>query len=322
MMKRLFVTVFLFVWLAQPLWAADKQQPPKVVEGKTGSVPEDYKMGIPPATQTGKGKGAGLETIPPPDYFNQQAVPLSPRERQAVKLVQDWESTGAAPIQANGKVMYVYGASSPTVIGAPLQICDVELQPGEAVNEVIVGDSARWMLEIAKSGATSHILIKPVDAGLSTSAVITTDRRAYHLKLVSQRTGHTPRVGFLYPEDNAARLREKEAKDSKEKQWNTAEVDGQPTDLSKLNFAYEIKGDAPWRPLQVFDDGRQTFIKLPPAVQSGDAPVLLVRNGGQDTMANFRLKNLAMVVDGVFPEAILISGVGSKQQRITIRAKK
>jgi len=27
-------------------------------------------------------------------------------------------------------------------------------------------------------------------------------------------------------------------------------------------------------------------------------------------------------VDGVFPEAILISGVGSKQQRITIRAKK
>lgn len=319
MMKRLFVAVFVVLIFGQPLSAAEKQPQLKANEGKTGSVPEDYKMGIIPPPQAGKGKGT--EIIPPPDYINQN-VPLSARERQAVKMVQDWESSGAAPIQANGKVMYVYGASSPTVVGAPLQICDVELQPGEAVNEVVVGDSARWMLEIVKSGSTAHILIKPMDAGLATSAVITTDRRAYHLKLVSQRTGHTPQIGFLYPEDVASRLREKKAKDSKEKLRSTADVDGQPTDLSKLNFGYEIKGDAPWKPLQVFDDGRQMFIKLPASVQSGDAPVLLVRNGGQDTMANFRLKNLAMVVDGVFPEAILISGVGSKQQRITIRAKK
>jgi type IV secretion system protein VirB9 len=30
---------------------------------------------------------------------------------------------------------------------------------------------------------------------------------------------------------------------------------------------------------------------------------------------------MAMIVDGVFQEAFLISGVGSKQQRITIRKK-
>ena len=69
-------------------------------------------------------------------------------------------------------------------------------------------------------------------------------------------------------------------------------------------------------------DGRQMFIKLPPAVQSGDAPVVLGRNSGQDTLANFRMKNLTLLVDGVFPEAKLIPGVGSHQQRITIRKLK
>ncbi|EHJ48809.1 P-type conjugative transfer protein TrbG [Solidesulfovibrio carbinoliphilus subsp. oakridgensis] len=311
-MNRMLLTVSglltLLAFLVSPGWADDK--------GK-GWVPEDYKMD---AMGSEAKPGKPLAPLSPMAVFGPNSnAPLTARDRQAVQLARDWENTGPAPIQANGKVMFVFGALTPTIIGAPLQICDVELQPGESVNEVVVGDSARWMLEVAKSGTTTHILIKPVDAGLSTSAVITTDRRAYHLSLKSQRTDHTPHIAFLYPGDGAARLREKEAKDAKEKEFKTADVDGQPTDLSKLNFGYEINGDAPWKPLQVFDDGRQMFIKLPPAVQSGDAPVVLVRNGGQDTLANFRMKNLTLLVDGVFPEAKLISGVGSKQQRITIR---
>lgn len=318
-MKRLFMAVFVALLMGQPLLAADTKARPE--GANKGWVPEDFKMEA-SVSQRPTGKGKLSEPVPAPDYISPSTnIPLNAKERQSVKMAQDWENSGAAPVQANGKVMFVYGASSPTVIGAPLQICDVELQSGESVNEVVVGDSARWMLEVAKSGNTTHILIKPMDAGLLTSAVITTDRRAYHLKLMSQRSGHTPHVGFLYPEDNAARLRDKDAKETKEKQWKTADVDGEQTDLSKLNFSYEVKGDAPWKPIQVFDDGRQMFIKLPSSVQSGDAPVLLVRNSGQDTLANFRMKNMAMIVDGVFQEAFLISGVGSKQQRITIRKK-
>jgi type IV secretion system protein VirB9 len=237
-------------------------------------------------------------------------------------MAQDWASTATPPIQANGKIMFVYGSSLPTVIGAPLQICDVELQTGEAVNEVIIGDSARWMVEVAKSGNTNHILIKPVDAGLQTSAVITTDRRAYHLNLKSAQTGHTPQIAFLYPDEMAIRNRKKENETEKEKRWKTAEVDGQSKDLSQLNFNYSVSGSASWKPIQVFDDGRQTFIKLPKQVRSADAPIVMVRNGGQDTLANFRMKNLTLLVDGVFPEALLISGVGSNQQRVTIRKSK
>jgi type IV secretion system protein VirB9 len=309
MRNLLYTVLFLTVLLGSQAGAEEK---PK------GWIPEDYKM---EGMGTKGEEGSKPKPLPPLEYISPN-VPLSPRDKKAVQMVKDWEGTTPAPIQANGKIMFTYGASSPTVIGAPLQICDVELQPGETVNEVIVGDSARWMLEIAKSGNTAHILIKPVDAGLSTSAVITTDRRAYHLTLKSQQAGHTPQVAFLYPGDNVTRLREKAAQDAKEKEFKTAEVDGQTKDMSQLNFGYEISGDAPWKPLQVFDDGRQMFIKLPAAVQSSDAPVVLVRNGGQDTLANFRMKNLTLLVDGVFPEAKLISGVGSKQQRVTIRKAK
>lgn len=269
-------------------------------------------------------KGRVSDPLPPSDYLSRSSIPLTAKERHALKLAEAWETQSAPPISANGKVMYTYGASYPTVIGVPNLICDIELQPGENVNEVVIGDSARWIADTARSGNTTHVLVKPVDAGLMTSAVITTDRRVYHLKLISQRAGLTPYVGFLYPEDQGAGLKQKlyDARESREKEQRMKALEPEPSDPSKLNFDYQIKGDTSWKPLQVYDDGRQTYINFPSSIQSGDAPVLLVRSGGQDTLANFRMKGTSMVVDGVFAEMSLLSGVGMKQQRITVKAAK
>ena len=133
-----------------------------------------------------------------PDFLGPDTVPLSRRERDALRLTRDWSGRGPMPVlSSSGKLIYVHGASQPTILASPMQVCDVELQPGEKVNEVIVGDSARWMVETGNAGNVAHLFIKPVDAGLETSAVITTDRRVYHLRLVSQRSGHTPYVGFV-----------------------------------------------------------------------------------------------------------------------------
>ena len=113
-----------------------------------------------------------------PDFLGPDTVPLSRRERDALRLTRDWSGRGPAPVLSpSGKLIYVHGASQPTILASPMQVCDVELQPGERVNEVIVGDSARWMVETGNAGNVAHLFIKPVDAGLETSAVITTDRR-------------------------------------------------------------------------------------------------------------------------------------------------
>lgn len=268
------------------------------------------------------GRGRISDPIPAADYLSTASVPLTAKERQAVKMAESWEAQSAPPIQANGKVIYTFGASYPTVVGVPNLICDIELQPGENVNEVVIGDSARWLADTAKSGTTTHVLVKPMDAGLMTSAVITTDRRVYHIKLISQRIGLTPYVGFLYP-DEASGLRQKlsDAKEVREREQRIKAQEPAPSDPSALRFHYDVQGSASWKPVQVYDDGRQTFINFPSAMQSNDAPVLLVKSGGQDTIANFRMKGTSMIVDGVFDEAILLSGVGWKQQKISIRKK-
>lgn len=48
------------------------------------------------------------------------------------------------------------------------------------------------------------------------------------------------------------------------------------------------------------------------------APSLLVLNGDEEVMDNYRLQGDRFIVDQLFDKAILIAGVGSKQTKITI----
>jgi type IV secretory pathway VirB9-like protein len=50
-----------------------------------------------------------------------------------------------------------------------------------------------------------HLIIKPLDVGLETSMVVTTNRRSYHLKLRSHRSQYMPQVAFTYPEEAMAK---------------------------------------------------------------------------------------------------------------------
>ena len=256
-------------------------------------------------------------------YTVYKTVPLTEAEKKALRLSGAWSRRSVEPVlTGGGKVVFVHGASLPTIVAAPMQVCDVELQAGETVHEIVVGDSSRWMVDSGTAGsgpgATAHLFIKPVDSGLESSAVVTTDRRVYHLRLVSQRSGHTPYVGFLYSESLKQQAAWKQSKDAKEREWNSTTVDGKPADLSALNFSYEVKGKARWKPERVYDDGRQTFIRLPENSASGEMPVLLVRKGKQDVLVNYRVKDSAMIVDGLFDRIALIIGVGGDQEKVEV----
>lgn len=255
-----------------------------------------------------------------PDFLSNDAVPLSQRERKALNLTRDWAGRGPAPVLSqSGKLVYVHGASLPTILASPMQVCDVELQSGEKVNEVIVGDSARWMVETGAAGNTTHLFIKPVDAGLETTAVVTTDRRVYHLRLVSQRSGHTPYVGFVYADAMKLRLEEKKSARERAIQRNTAKINGKEVDISGLNFNFEVKGKASWRPERVFDDGQKIYIHLPRA--STEMPVLLARKNGENVLVNYRVDGKNLVVDGLFEDISLLLGVGSKKEEVRIIRK-
>ena len=301
-MKRKFFAVFAVLCaLSTPAHAA------------SSDVPD----GWPPAVGAVMSPGQDI------DYINPKVVPLNDMEKMALRLSSDWSLRSVEPTLADGgKVVFVHGASLPTIIAAPLQVSNVELQAGETVNEIVVGDSARWMVASGAAGtgpgSTVHLFIKPVDAGLETSAVITTDRRVYHLRLVSQRSGHTPYVGFLYSDELLHQAAQKRAKDARDREWASTSLDGKPIDLSALNFNYEVKGKAAWKPERVYDDGQQTFIRLPEKSKSGEMPVLLVRKGSQDVLVNYRVKEQAMIVDGLFERIALVIGVGGDQEKVEI----
>ncbi len=57
---------------------------------------------------------------------------------------------------ADGKVIFLYGEVQPSVVCSPLQVCDIELDGGEIVRDVLVGDTVRWKVEPATSGATGE----------------------------------------------------------------------------------------------------------------------------------------------------------------------
>ena len=265
-------------------------------------------------------------------YFSGKNPTLTKQEKVAIAIAEKWKAsggTGTAPVAGpNGSIKFLYGAQQPSIVCAVLQVCDVALQPGEQVNSINLGDTARWTVEPAITGSgggeVQHLIIKPLDVGLETSLVVTTNRRTYHFRLRSHRTRYMPQVAFTYPEDAMAKWEAIKTREVRERRDNTLPQTGEY--LGNLSFDYEVSGSAAWKPLRVYNDGSKTIIQMPSAMAQGEAPTLLVvrKDGGlfsddETVMVNYRVQGNRYIVDAVFDKAILIAGVGSGQDRVTIQ---
>lgn len=258
-----------------------------------------------------------------PDFsVNLAPVPLQPKEKKALELSKKWITKSNMPFMAaNGKLTYVHGASMPTVLATPMQICDIELQQGETINDINIGDTARWQVTVTKSNGREHIIVKPNDSNIETNAIVTTNKRVYHLRLVSTEDSFTPYIGFVYANEMLAyqsQLKEEKAKEEHFKSINADEIEDKNISLENLNFNYEVRGSASWKPERVYDDGNKTYIKLPKRTHTGEMPILLVSKGGETVLVNYRTKKTAMIADGVFDEIILVLGVGKNKEQINI----
>ena len=113
------------------------------------------------------------------------------------------------------RVLYPYAdGTEPVVDCAPLRTTDLQLQAGETITDVALGDSERWMATPAASGdprnAVPHLAVKPQLAGLETNLTIYTTKHIYHLLLRAR--GHALReVQFYYPDELLAAMQEADA---------------------------------------------------------------------------------------------------------------
>lgn len=270
----------------------------------------------------------------PDAYFEKANPTLTPQERASIAIARKWQSTSATGVKPvagpDGSIRFLFGAQQPSVVCAVLQICDIQLQPGEQVNSIHLGDQVRWQVDPAITGSGSfeiqHLIIKPLDVGLETSLVVTTDRRTYHLRLRSHRHEFMPRVAFIYPEDAQAKwdsVKKRENHALEIKQSQTIPATGEY--LGDLDFLYTVSGSAAWKPLRVYNDGKKTIIQMPTTFAQNEAPILMVvrKDGGvfskaETVLVNYRLQADRYIVDNVFDKAVLIAGVGNSQDRVTI----
>jgi P-type conjugative transfer protein TrbG len=243
---------------------------------------------------------------------------MSDNEHKATGISGQWRAKrGLVTKGPDGKVIFLFGEIQPSVVCSPLQVCDIELQTGEVVRDVLVGDTVRWKVEPATSGAVGgqaiHLIVKPSEPGLVTSMVVTTSRRTYHIQLKSHQSQYMARVGFEYPDDVNTKIADVNAR------LEASIIPGAGVPAERLNFGYAVSGNARWRPVRVYSDATKTYIQFPRSVSSQDAPVLFVVSGGENRVVNYRMKGDMMVVDYHIDRAVLISGVGWKQEKITIR---
>jgi type IV secretion system protein VirB9 len=197
---------------------------------------------------------------------------------------------------------------------APGMVTDIALQPGEALVAVASGDTARWVIGDTTSGAgeskQTHVLVKPIATGLVTNLVITTDRRAYHVRLVSTGGTAMSSMRWTYPHDELLALRRR-----KEAARAAAPL-ASGLAVEQLQFNYRISGDKPgWRPQRAFDDGERTYIEFPTTLGRGEAPPLfLVGPDGKAELVNYRLRGRYYIVDRIFDAAEL--RLGLKKQKV------
>ncbi|WP_287241605.1 P-type conjugative transfer protein TrbG [Mesorhizobium sp.] len=243
---------------------------------------------------------------------------VTANEAKGIGISGQWRgSRGLVTKGADGKVVFLYGEIQPSVVCSPLQVCDIELEAGEAVRDVLVGDTVRWKVEPATSGAAGsqaiHLIVKPSEPGIVTSMVVTTSRRTYHIQLKSHQAQYMARVGFEYPEDVSKKLADVNAR------MEASTIPGAGVPAEQLQFGYSISGRAGWRPSRVYSDGVKTYIQFPRSISGQDAPILFVVSGGENRIVNYRMKNDMMIVDYHVDKAVLVSGVGWKQEKVTIR---
>lgn len=195
---------------------------------------------------------------------------------------------------------------------APLRVTTLTLGAGETLVSKAAGDTVRWQIGETTSGEgaalRTHVLLKPLQRGLETNLVLTTNRRVYMLDLRSgaadafnaaiawdQGVVETPAVAPPQPVAEAGRV-----------------PDAVATPEGPLDARYRIEPQgrrARWTPVSVFNDGRRTFIAFDGDLQIDEAPALfVVAPDGEAQMVNYRQSGGLFIVDRVFDRAELRLG--------------
>lgn len=219
-------------------------------------------------------------------------------------------------------VNFIYDAKNTyTILSRPLSITDIQLHSDEEVVALAMGDTAQWVV----SQAPGHVFIKPMFPGLVTNATLVTSKRTYQLtlrsspedgKFYAQVWWDHPDLIVLQAQQRQVRRNALDAANMAEESRLAATVVTPGVTIEKLNFDYAVEGDADFKPKQVFDDGKFTWLRLP---NTQEMPALfLIAKDGQHELLNFTLRDQYMVIHRLVDKLLLKLG----EEEITIENRR
>ena len=279
-----------------------------------------------------------LDILPPATPTGLRAADQTDRMVAAARQVL--EQTSPVALGKAGRVIVTYGEALPVLVCTSLAVCAVELERGEnLVDTPVLGDPVRWVMESRQVNWPGQqkqwiFVFKPtVDADRMSTAVFVTDRRIYSIVLKRHPYEYIPILSFDYPDtrhrliaeqieaDRAAKLKA-EAEDLKRKadaavaaaaranravkNSGTQTVRGL-VPAEQLDFDYRVTGRAAFKPAQVYNDGRKTYVVLP-ASYRGSTPVLLASSGATNKAINISFKDGRYVIDRLVSSFTLQDG--------------
>lgn len=225
----------------------------------------------------------------------------------------------AIPMPADAKLVeFPYDPNDTfVVLTRPKSITDIVLHSEEEVVGFALGDTFQWSTKDTKG----HIFIKPLRPNITTSATLVTTERTYQftLKASPEDGAWYQRVSFIYPQLMVLE-KERQASAKRAQDAETARLQSQiaspKLSPENLNFEYSIQGEATFKPVQVFDDGKFTWVRLP---KTQEMPAFfLVNEDGSAELVNTHMRGDYVVVQRLCDKLLLKLG----KKEITIERKK
>lgn len=192
--------------------------------------------------------------------------------------------------------------------GMPFTATQVVFGKDEVVIDKMGGDSAVWMVRQIE-GVNNMVFVKPTQLGSDSNMTIVTNKHSYYFHLTSNKdlTEHprdqTYAIKFIYPEEEAARLKADAIKASKA-QHETINPLKNP---EAYNWNYRFSGSTQLTPVHVFDDGTFTYFELGKN-QAVPAIFAVDDQQGKESVVNTRRQGNYVVVQRLAPQFTLRSG--------------
>jgi type IV secretion system protein VirB9 len=244
---------------------------------------------------------------PPPDPKEAVARSLSNAVQVPMKFV-------------NGVMYYPWDETFVYEIHTqPYRTTDIILEPGEEVLEMpFLSEEKVWEIGAGvsrKNGLdVQHFFAKPSISGLTTSMIIITDRRVYHLILKSFRDRYMVMVQWNYPPVMPFHIKSDRLNAGNSLDRDLALVD--PAFLSfDYRMTYSIFKKPAWLPVRIYDDGRKTYIELNERMLHAESPVLFNR---RNERINYRVHKNLIVIDELIEQVTLRRG----KEKVTVYKKR